>query len=83
MSGLPAADPRRPPAQTPDARTSTRIGKLERHVRTLLGYINGGSVQQVPVVASLPTAGRKGRLVILDSDNKLYRDNGSSWVAVG
>jgi hypothetical protein len=59
------------------------LAALERRIRTLEGYLSGGTVQQVPVVLNLPTAGRKGRLVILDSDSKLYRDTGTSWFAIG
>jgi hypothetical protein len=80
---LPPADPRRPPAGTPQERSSERIAALERRIRNLESYLNGGAVQQIPVVAALPAAGRKGRAVILDSDSKLYRDNGSSWVLIG
>jgi len=31
--------------------------------------------------SSLPSAGNKGRIVFNTNDNKLYYDNGSSWVA--
>ncbi len=76
-------DPAIPPPVHPDARLHERIAALERIVRTLSAYLNGGSVQQAPVVSALPAAGRQGRLVILSTDSKLYRDNGSSWVAIG
>lgn len=76
-------DPARPPSGDTSARVAVRLAALERRLRTLEGLLNGGATQQVPVVMSLPTAGRKGRLVIFDGDSKLYRDNGTSWVAVG
>lgn len=76
-------NPRRPPSGTPEGRTADRLAALERRFKTLEGSYSGGASMTIPVVTSLPTAGRKGRLVILDSDSKLWRDNGSSWVAVG
>lgn len=36
---------------------------------------------RVENLATLPTAGNKGRLVLQTSDNKIYYDNGSAWVA--
>lgn len=38
-------------------------------------------LRPVEVVNFLPAAGTQGRTVFLTSDNKLYRDNGTSWVA--
>lgn len=76
-------NPARPPATDPDARTAGKIAELERRIRTLESYLQGGATQQVPVVQGLPAAGRKGRLVILNTDGKLYRDSGASWVAIG
>ncbi len=35
----------------------------------------------VEIVSSLPAAGNQGRVVFLTTDNKLYRDNGSTWTA--
>lgn len=35
----------------------------------------------VEIVSSLPVAGNQGRVVFLTTDNKLYRDNGSTWTA--
>jgi len=75
-------DPYRPPGVDPNLRLYERIADLERQVRELRAYVQGGSVQQVPVVDALPTAGRKGRLVMLDSDNLLYRDTGTAWALV-
>jgi hypothetical protein len=37
---------------------------------------------RVENLASLPAAGNKGRLVLLTTDNKVYFDNGTSWVAM-
>jgi len=36
---------------------------------------------RVENLASLPGAGNKGRLVLLTTDNKVYYDNGTAWVA--
>ena len=38
-------------------------------------------LRPVEVVNFLPAAGTQGRTVFLTSDSKLYRDNGTSWVA--
>jgi hypothetical protein len=77
-------NPKRPPSLDPDSRASDRIAALERRLRTLEGVQSGGSTQNSsPLVTALPTAGRKGRTVILSSDGKLYRDSGSAWVAIG
>lgn len=35
-----------------------------------------------PVVAALPVAGTKGRFLILSTDNRVYYDNGASWIAL-
>lgn len=37
---------------------------------------------RVENLASLPAAGNKGRLVCLTTDNKVYYDNGTTWVAM-
>jgi hypothetical protein len=37
---------------------------------------------RVENLATLPAAGNKGRLVLQTSDNKVYYDNGSTWVAM-
>jgi hypothetical protein len=75
--------PGRPPATSHDARVAERLAALERRVRTLEAYFSGGSTQQVPLVQSLPSPGRKGRLVMLAGDGKVYRDTGAAWTAVG
>ena len=36
---------------------------------------------RVENLATLPAAGNKGRLVLLTTDNKVYYDNGTAWVA--
>lgn len=73
-------DPWIPPGTSPDARLADRLAKLEREVRDLQRFLAGGGIQ-APVVTALPTFGRKGRLVVLASDNKLYLDTGAAWVA--
>jgi hypothetical protein len=72
-------NPAAPPSLDPQARLMDRIATLERKMRTIEGFLSGGSVQQVPVVDVLPTAGREGRQVYLSTTNKLYLDNGASW----
>jgi hypothetical protein len=37
---------------------------------------------RVENIGTLPTAGNKGRLVCLTTDNKVYYDTGSAWVAI-
>lgn len=37
---------------------------------------------QAPTVPSLGAAGKRGRVVVLSSDNKFYGDNGSAWVGL-
>jgi hypothetical protein len=75
-------DPYRPPQLDPGARLYERLAALEQEVRNISSYLQGGSVQQIPVVLSLPPAGRKGRIVMLDSDNVVYKDTGAAWVAL-
>lgn len=72
-------DPAIPPAGTPDARLADRVAQLERQLRALEQFLAGGGVQ-IPVVTALPTAGRQGRLLILASDGKIYKDSGAAWV---
>lgn len=60
-----------------------RIADLERRVANLERMLNGGAASQLPVYSALPTAGRQGRIVILATDGKIYRDTGAAWVAVG
>jgi len=50
---------------------------------------NGTAFVDVPTsgvvfenVASLPDVGKKGKTVLLTTDNKLYFDNGTSYVAI-
>ncbi len=38
-------------------------------------------LRPIETVSSLPTAGTAGRIVFLTTDNKLYRDTGTSWTA--
>lgn len=74
-------DPYRPPQLDPHARLLDRIAELERQMRSLLAFLQGGCVSQIPVVDALPSAGREGRLLGLSTNGKVYYDNGSSWVA--
>ncbi len=76
-------DPHVPFSTDAIGRLHEKIGSLERRLRALETWSSGGSTQQVPAAAALPTAGRKGRVMFNTSDNKLYVDNGSSWVVIG
>ena len=76
-------NPKAPPPTNPDARVWAKLAELDRRLSTIESYFSGGSASQVPVVDGLPLAGRLGRLIILRGDSKLYRDNGSAWIAVG
>lgn len=74
-------DPAAPPPSGLDSRVQARLEVLERKINSLESFINGGASGQFPVVSSLPTAGRKGRVVFNSSDSKVYVDTGSAWVA--
>lgn len=74
-------DPYMPPAGTPSERLADQIADLNRRLKNIEAFLQGGAVQQFPVVDALPTPGRKGRAVVLSSDSKLYVDNGTSWIA--
>lgn len=74
------ADPRRPSAGSLDERLVARIADLERQVRTMASYVNGGAASQLPVVLALPAAGRVGRALVLRSNGKLYVDDGLNWI---
>ena len=73
-------DPRHPPGSSIEERLLARVVELERQVRVLTGYTNGGSASQLPVVDSLPPAGRIGRAFVLRSTGTLYVDDGASWI---
>lgn len=75
--------PGQPPSLDGTQRIWNKIGELERFVRSVGALVNGGAVGQLPVVDSLPAAGRKGRAVILAGDGHVYRDTGAAWVDVG
>lgn len=77
-----AVDPFIPRTPGVEANIAERLASLERTVRTLSTFLNGGASGQVPVVASFASlpAGRRGRVAFNSSDGKLYVDNGSSWV---
>lgn len=73
-------DPRLPPPDDVLSRFADRVAALERQMRDLQSFMQGGVLSQIPVVTALPAAGRKGRLVMLASTSAIYKDNGSSWV---
>jgi hypothetical protein len=73
-------DPAIPSSNNPDIRMMERLAALEREVGTLKRQLQGQAVSQIPVVTTLGTAGRIGRIVMLRSDQKLYRDTGAAWV---
>jgi hypothetical protein len=73
-------DPRVPLPDDPMSRFADRIAGLERELRDLKQFMQGGVTAQIPVVAALPAAGRQGRLLMLASTSAIYKDNGSSWV---
>lgn len=75
-------DPAAPPPSTEAARLADRIGQLERQVRNLTMFMQGGVTAQVPVVSSLPPAGRQGRVLMLASTSALWKDDGASWSLV-
>jgi hypothetical protein len=77
---MPGVDPAIPSSNNPDIRMMERLATLEREVATLKRQLQGQAVSQFPVVTTLGTPGRKGRVVMLDSDRKLYRDTGAAWV---
>jgi hypothetical protein len=74
-------DPAVPGATSPEGRLMERLAALEKKVRNMEQYHSGGTTQQFPLVTVLPTAGRKGRAVVLSSNSKLYIDNGVAWIA--
>lgn len=72
-------DPAGLPSRDPQERLLERLAALEREVRSLTALVNGGAAGQIPVVQTLPAAGRAGRLVFLASDGKVYKDTGAAW----
>lgn len=74
-------NPKFPAAQTPEARVAERLQTLERKLRNMENFLQGGATQQIPVVdITTFTPGRRGRIVIHSGDSKLYRDTGAAWV---
>ncbi len=67
------ANPRNPPPMSHEERVAQRLGDQERAGRTLGTSVNGG-ISQLPVVDTLPAAGRAGRI--------LYRSDGTVWVDI-
>jgi hypothetical protein len=76
-------NPKAPPPTEGLARIWAKLAELDRRLSNSESYFNGGAAAQVPVVDALPPAGRLGRLVILRADGKLWRDDSTTWVAVG
>lgn len=76
-------DPAIPPALDLTQRLQQRIADLEFRLRAIEAYMQGGSVGQIPVVAALPAAGRIGRLLMLSTDQHVYKDTGAAWVDIG
>jgi hypothetical protein len=72
-------DPYVPPSANPDVRLLERISSLERTVRTLSSFMQGGTTARIPVVAALPAAGSQGRLLMLASDSSIWKDTGATW----
>lgn len=75
-------DPAAPPPSTEAARLADRIGQLERQVRNLTSFMQGGVTAQIPVVSSLPPPGRQGRILMLASTSAVWKDDGASWSLV-
>jgi hypothetical protein len=75
-------DPYRPPSLDSGARVYDRLADLEQRLRNIEAYLQGGTVQQVPVVAALPAAGREGRVLKVSGDSRLWVDTGVAWEAV-
>lgn len=75
-------NPAAPPPDGRDARVADRLQTLERKMRTIEQFMQGGVTSQIPVVAALPTAGRQGRILMLQSTSAIYRDTGSTWTLV-
>lgn len=73
-------DPAIPPAIDPQRRLAEALGELRRRVTALEAV---GTLGQIAVVDALPAGQRKGRLVMLSTDNTIYKDTGTAWVAVG
>lgn len=73
-------NPAIPPPDDPMSRFADSLANLDRRLRNIEAFMQGGVTSQIPVVAALPAAGRKGRLLMLASTSAIYKDNGSSWV---
>lgn len=67
-------DPAIPRTGGATERVFERLAALERRIAVLEAN------SALPVVAALPAAGRAGRVVMLASDGKLYRDTGAAWI---
>lgn len=67
-------DPAAPFTSDPALALAERLSQLERRLAAV------ETREGIPVVTSLPAFGRKGRLVFLTTDSKVYKDTGSAWV---
>ena len=56
------------------------FGKTGLNVSSEYNATPLSNTADIPVVATLPTPGTEGRVVYLTTDDKLYRDDGTSWV---
>lgn len=56
------------------------FGKSNLNLSPQYTIIPLANVADIPVVSVLPAAGNKGKVVYLTTDDKLYRDDGTSWV---
>jgi len=59
-----------------DPTTRELIADLDFSLQQALNFI-------IERVAALPAAGTKGRLVYLDTDDRIYRDDGAAWKEIG
>jgi hypothetical protein len=62
---MPGVDPAIPSSNNPNVRMMERLATLERELATLKRQLQGQAVSQIPVVTTLGTAGRIGRIVML------------------
>lgn len=67
------ADPAAPFTTDPTLALLERLARLEQRLLAVEAR------EGIPVVATLPAAGRKGRLVFLTTDGKVYKDTGAAW----
>ena len=73
-------DPSIPDSLNPGQRRAQQTADMERRLRRLETFLQGGVAGRIPPVDVLPPPGRKGRIRYLTTDDKVYVDIGSSWV---